>query len=267
MATGNATAAMVKRDTVVRASLFRYMTGPPWTGRGPGDPRSERNYLISLTFAQVQWPTTETYILAPTRGSQWVTLRHRPGGLGHPKRLSGWRPGLPTGLRRCGPRVRVHIGNPHHRAVQHLAAERAREGGVPVGEHPAVGRHQEVAPTVGGRDHSHDGLVQWLTACRAEELCVAEREDPAVGGRQPVALSVGGGSHPHNWGVQGLTAHRAEEVGIAEAEEAAVGRYLPVAQSVRGRGHPDDGLVERLPAHRAEELGVTEGEDSAIGAR
>jgi len=44
----------VKRDAVVRASLFRYMIGPPWTSRGQETYDSERNYLINLSFALVQ---------------------------------------------------------------------------------------------------------------------------------------------------------------------------------------------------------------------
>jgi hypothetical protein len=61
------------------------------------------------------------------------------------------------------------------------------EGGVALGEHPAVGRHQPVAAVVGSLGHADDGLVQHGAALRPVEAGAALGEDAAVRGDLVIA--------------------------------------------------------------------------------
>ena len=137
----------------------------------------------------------------------------------------------------------------------------AGEGGVPVGEHPAVTPRQPVALSVRVGGHAHDGSVERRAAVGAGEGGVPVGEHPAVTPRQPEALCPDGGAdreccsgegrHGLVGGEQiGVGARREEERaparsrGDPEREERGDGVGIPLGELARRRrqAQRDDGL-------------------------
>ena len=137
-----------------------------------------------------------------------------------------------------------------------------KNGGVPEGEDPAVGRHEPVALAGRRRRHADHGRVEALAAHGAEERRRPRRR--RCRRRKPPSSSPGPSASPrfpppvH----RELAAHRAEEGRTAVVEDAAVTRRQPVAAGVAsGRSH--DRRVELQTGRVTGAHEVTEGEQPA----
>ena len=114
-----------------------------------------------------------------------------------------------------------------------MAARRAVEGGVAVGEDATVGGDQPVALAVGGRRHPHDGPVEGQRARRAVEGGVAVGEEPAAG--RPEHVGLRRGQHRDQ---RAQDEHDRRDDGASETELPCPEPQHGVG-SVRGRRDPD----------------------------